>query len=113
MLGKVVNMQIKPTGSPVPGVIPEPIRAHRISAGTRNRHLARLCRSCTAPMAGHDDTCWRCGVEWATEGAPPTTLRLVPGGVPAPIEDPERRANEGGRLAAEVTAPPPVTATGS
>jgi hypothetical protein len=35
-LGKVADMQTKPTGSPVPGVIPEPIRVHDDSAA-RNR----------------------------------------------------------------------------
>ncbi len=43
----------------------------------RNRHIARVCRSCQAPMASAADSCWRCGVEWAPEAAPPTTLRLV------------------------------------
>jgi hypothetical protein len=35
-LGKVADMQTKPTGSPVPGVIPEPIRVYDDSAA-RNR----------------------------------------------------------------------------
>jgi hypothetical protein len=48
----------------------------------RNRHLPRLCRNCQAPMAGHEATCWRCGVEWASEDAPPTTLRLIPTAAP-------------------------------
>lgn len=55
----------------------------------RSRHVPRLCRNCTAPMAGSDDKCWRCGVEWATEGAPSTTLRLVPGVAPPSIADAE------------------------
>src|SRR5688572_3517875 len=42
------------------------------SAVMRNRHLPRLCRGCNAPMAGHDDSCWRCGVQWAIEEAPVT-----------------------------------------
>jgi hypothetical protein len=29
-------------------------------------------------MASGADTCWRCGVEWASEDGPATTLRLVP-----------------------------------
>lgn len=49
----------------------------------RNRHLPRLCRSCQAPMAGQEARCWRCGVEWASEEAPPTTLRLIRGGAPS------------------------------
>ena len=32
----------------------------------RDRHIPRLCRSCTAPMARQQDACWRCGVEWST-----------------------------------------------
>lgn len=44
----------------------------------RNRHIARVCSNCQAPMASGADTCWRCGVAWATEEQPPTTLRLVP-----------------------------------
>ena len=52
----------------------------------RNRHTPRLCGNCAAPMAGHDDRCWRCGVEWAPEAGPPTTLRLVPAAAPLPAE---------------------------
>jgi hypothetical protein len=48
----------------------------------RNRHRARLCRSCEAPMAGDAGTCWRCGVEWVPEETPRTTLRLVPATAP-------------------------------
>ena len=43
----------------------------------RNRHLAPVCRTCHAPMASGAGTCWRCGIEWATEPQPPVTLRLV------------------------------------
>jgi len=43
----------------------------------RNRHIPRLCRNCQAPMARHQDACWRCGAQWASEEAPRTTLRLV------------------------------------
>jgi predicted amidophosphoribosyltransferase len=42
-----------------------------------NRHVVRVCRHCQAPMASGAATCWRCGVEWAQEAQPPTTLRLV------------------------------------
>jgi hypothetical protein len=73
----------------------------------RNRHLPRVCRNCLAPMAGQDDRCWRCGVEWASEPGPATTLHLVPCDAPAPIED---WTNEGGSFASEVTAPLPATA---
>jgi predicted amidophosphoribosyltransferase len=43
----------------------------------RNRHMARVCHNCQAPMASGEDTCWRCGVEWTEERQPPATLRLV------------------------------------
>jgi hypothetical protein len=31
-------------------------------------------------MARQEDACWRCGTRWATEAAPPTTLRAIAGG---------------------------------
>ena len=49
----------------------------------RERHFPRVCRSCHAPMARQEDTCWRCGTEWASEDAPRTTLRVIAGGQPA------------------------------
>jgi predicted amidophosphoribosyltransferase len=49
----------------------------------RNRHIARVCGHCQAPMASGAATCWRCGVEWAHEAQPSTTLRLVPSELPA------------------------------
>jgi predicted amidophosphoribosyltransferase len=42
-----------------------------------NRHLPRLCRTCEAPMAGQEATCWRCGSQWVAEPEPRTRLRLV------------------------------------
>jgi hypothetical protein len=48
----------------------------------RNRHIPRVCRHCDAPMASGAGTCWRCGVEWASEDGPATALRLVRGGRP-------------------------------
>jgi hypothetical protein len=92
----------------------------------RNRHLPRLCRDCRAPMAGHEDACWRCGAQWASEEAPRTTLRLIPAAAPSrPEHVPERRiapevgarttnqmrldaerwTNDGGSFASEVAAP--------
>jgi hypothetical protein len=44
----------------------------------RNRHRPRLCGNCRAPMAGDEENCWHCGVEWGAENEPRTTLRLVP-----------------------------------
>jgi hypothetical protein len=46
----------------------------------RQRHFPRLCRSCRAPMARQEDTCWRCGVQWASEGRPRNALRVIRGG---------------------------------
>jgi predicted amidophosphoribosyltransferase len=46
----------------------------------RERHFPRLCRSCQAPMARQEDTCWQCGARWAFEDAP--TLRVIAGGMP-------------------------------
>jgi hypothetical protein len=69
----------------------------------RNRHIPRVCRHCQGPMASGDPTCWRCGVAWATEEQPPTTLRLVPSGPPAsdplPAEPATRRAAGAGARA--------------
>jgi hypothetical protein len=67
----------------------------------RNRHIPRLCRNCQAPMASDEDTCWRCGVAWAAEDEPRTTLRLVTAGAASEAgADTERRINEGGSVAA-------------
>ena len=33
----------------------------------RERHFPRQCHSCEAPMARQEDTCWRCGAEWAVD----------------------------------------------
>jgi hypothetical protein len=66
----------------------------------RNRHIARVCRNCQAPMASGAATCWRCGVAWATEEQPPTTLRLVPSGPPAS----DRSATEVATLQAAAAA---------
>ena len=93
----------------------------------RDRHFPRVCRSCRAPMARQEDSCWRCGVSWASKDAPRTTLRLIAGGPPmnvavapdpriavavadnarAAIEaglDADRWMNEGGRLESEADA---------
>jgi hypothetical protein len=49
-------------------------------------------------MASDEDTCWRCGVEWAPEEGPRTRLRLIPGEARL---DTERWTNEGGSVAPE------------
>ena len=46
----------------------------------RERHFPRVCHACNAPMARQEDTCWRCGTQWASEDQPQTTLRLIVGG---------------------------------
>ena len=38
-------------------------------------------------MARQEDSCWRCGVEWATEQTPPATLRLIPATAPIDADD--------------------------
>ena len=66
----------------------------------RDRHIPRLCRSCTAPMARQQDTCWRCGVEWSTNApshpaADPTAEALLRVEVEARVSA-ERWIDEGG-----------------
>lgn len=33
----------------------------------RGRHIPRLCRSCTAPIGGQEDSCWSCGAVWVDD----------------------------------------------
>jgi hypothetical protein len=62
-------------------------------------------------MARQENTCWRCGTEWASEDEPRTTLHLIPGDAHSRVEDAERSTNEGGgSFPSEVTAPLPATA---
>ena len=61
----------------------------------RNRHLPRVCRQCHAPMASGDDSCWRCGTQWATEEQPPARLQLVADPVNAPVPAPRVAAGAG------------------
>jgi predicted amidophosphoribosyltransferase len=73
----------------------------------RERHFPRVCGSCRAPMARQEDTCWRCGTQWASEDGPRTTLKVITGGAQA--EDrraAERWADEGGSLVAEAARAP-------
>jgi hypothetical protein len=88
----------------------------------RERHFPRVCRSCRAPMARQEDTCWRCGTQWASEDGPrTTTLKVIIGGAQAEDRpepaiavaaraasdarlDTERWANEGGSFASEAAA---------
>lgn len=34
-----------------------------------NRHTPRLCRACTAPMAGQEETCWSCDAAYRSVDA--------------------------------------------
>src|SRR5688500_12366236 len=102
----------------------------------RERHFPRLCGSCQAPMARQEDTCWRCGTQWASEDGPRTALRVMPGGAPtdaAGAPQPEiaatvigdaraatqarlerdRWIDEGGSLGSEATGPSPAAVTTS
>jgi hypothetical protein len=82
----------------------------------RNRHLPRLCRSCQAPMAGQEDSCWSCGAQWASREASPTPLRAIAVGRLAHAvaelgradarRDDDRWTNEGGSVGSEVAAAP-------
>jgi hypothetical protein len=76
----------------------------------RNRHLARVCGTCVAPMAAQEDKCWRCGVEWAPEEGPRTTLHLISGDAHEQTAEAERPTLEDGGFASEVTAPLPAAA---
>ena len=70
----------------------------------RERHFPRLCRTCRAPMARQEDSCWRCGAQWASEDTPPTRLTVLTGGAHAATDarhDADRWANEGGSVAVE------------
>jgi predicted amidophosphoribosyltransferase len=67
----------------------------------RNRHIPRVCHSCHAPMASQEDTCWRCGTQWASEDGKRTPLTLIPGGASDARLATDRWANEGGSVAAE------------
>ncbi|MGZ6565644.1 MAG: hypothetical protein ACXVH1_40030 [Solirubrobacteraceae bacterium] len=89
----------------------------------RERHFPRLCRSCDAPMARQEDTCWSCEAAWDYRSARRSGWRAIPAGhaarpdgrdqLPAPAvigkaravaqarRDVDRWANEGGSLAAE------------
>jgi hypothetical protein len=73
----------------------------------RERHFPRVCHTCHAPMARQEDSCWRCGTQWASEDEPRTTLRVIAGGAQADDRaDADRWANDGGSLVAEAAALP-------
>jgi ribosomal protein L37E len=43
----------------------------------RNRHEARICRTCGSPMARQEQSCWSCGAGRATQAATPTPRRVT------------------------------------
>jgi predicted amidophosphoribosyltransferase len=65
----------------------------------RERHFPRVCRSCRAPMARQEHTCWRCGARWVSEEAP--TLRVIAGGTPMHAD---RWVSDGGSVADQPAA---------
>jgi hypothetical protein len=86
----------------------------------RDRHLPRLCRACHTQMARQEDTCSRCGTQWATEDRPRTPLHVIPGRVPTDAAGKARAVNEarlamdrwvdeGGRVPFEAAAVPRAT----
>ena len=69
----------------------------------RDRHISRLCRSCTAPMARQHDACWRCGAQWSTTppsrpAADPIAAALLRAEADARVSA-ERWIDEGGTYA--------------
>jgi hypothetical protein len=87
----------------------------------RERHFPRVCRSCRAPLARQEDTCWRCGTQWVSEDGPRTTLQMIAGGAlaedrPDPVIavaaraasdaslDADRWASDGGSFVSEAAA---------
>ncbi len=47
----------------------------------RDRRFPRLCRSCDAPMARQEDTCWSCKAAWDyRRSARRPAQRVIPGG---------------------------------
>ena len=73
----------------------------------RERHFPRICRTCRAPMARQETTCWRCGAQWASEEAPPTRLKVLAGGARAAADerrDDDRWENDGGSVGLEAVA---------
>ncbi len=68
-------------------------------------------------MARQQDSCWRCRARWASEDAPPPTLRAIAGGLlghpfadltrAETRHDDDRRTTDGSGVGSEVTAGPP------
>jgi hypothetical protein len=58
-------------------------------------------------MARQEDSCWRCGTQWASDDGPRTTLTLITGGASDARLAADRWTNEGGSIAAEAALPVP------
>jgi hypothetical protein len=80
----------------------------------RDRHFPRLCRSCDAPMARQEDTCWSCEAAWDYRSATRNAGRVIPdghaarpggGGQPSPLALIGVLAAEGSRrIGAQIAA---------
>jgi hypothetical protein len=46
----------------------------------RERHFPRVCRSCDAPMARQEGSCWRCEAAWDDRSARRSARLVVLGG---------------------------------
>jgi hypothetical protein len=71
-------------------------------------------------MARQEDSCWRCGVEWATEETARPRLRAIAGSRLAhpaaqvtAIEEADRWMNDGGSVGSEAPAPLGALAAGA
>jgi hypothetical protein len=77
-----------------------------------------LCGACHAPMACQEDSCWHCGVQWATEDVPRPSLRAITGErlarpAQAASLEAERWMNDGGSVGSEAPAPLRAVAAGA
>lgn len=55
-------------------------------------------------MARQEDTCWRCGTQWASDDEPRTALRVVHGGVATRVAGAPRRRIPATVVAADARA---------
>ena len=65
-LGKVADMEAKPTTEPVGS-----------ETKVDERDLPRVCRSCRAPVARDAVRCCRCGAPWASAAGPGATVTVL------------------------------------
>jgi hypothetical protein len=74
----------------------------------RERHFPRLCRTCDAPMARQERSCWSCGSAWQADPQPAGAASAREIRVRARRRAPAHRTNadhrwadDGGRIFAE------------